>query len=100
MNADAAAAARKVKPSILRGQQKKKFKPIKIPSGAITMMMANKQLGVLDDDDNVQGRMIYAAKIANIDYFRCDSLVPKEEPLKEIHNKVNLSHAEEIQYIK
>ena len=42
--------------------------------------------------------MAYAVKMANINYSCCDSLVPKEEPIKDVHYKVNLSYAEEIKY--
>ena len=53
---------------------------------------------MLDDDNNITEFMVYSAKIANIDYSRCNSLVLKEEPVQEMHYKVNLSHAEEIEY--
>ena len=48
----------------------------------------------MDDNDNVTGYLTYSARMANVDYSRCDSLVPKEEPTKEIYYKVNLSHAD------
>ena len=53
---------------------------------------------MFNDNNNVTGYLTYSVKITNIDYSRCDSLVPKEEPAKEIHYKVNLLHAEEIEY--
>ena len=56
-----AAAIRKEIPSMLRGQQKKKSKSNKMPSGAIVKMMANKQLRVLDDNNNVSEYLIYSA---------------------------------------
>ena len=92
-----ATVARKTKPSILRGQQKKQFKLSEIPSGEIAKVMANKQLQVLDDDNNVSKYLTYSTKTRKINYPRCDSLVPEEEPVKKMHYKVNLSHPEEIE---
>ena len=69
-----------------------------MPSGAITKMMANKQLRVLNDNNNVQRWMAYTAKMTNIDYSRCNSFVLKKQPVKEVHDKFNLLHTEEIQY--
>ena len=61
-------------------------------------MMANKQLQVIDGD-NVAGYMTYSAKMANIDFYsQCDSLVPVDGPTKEVHYKVNLMPAEELEY--
>ena len=34
----------------------------------------------------------------NIDYSWCDSLVPNEEPFKEVHYEVNLLHSHEMEY--
>ena len=42
--------------------------------------------------------MTYAAKVANIDYSWCDSLVPDKESVKDVHYKVNLLHSEELEY--
>ena len=36
--------------------------------------------------------------MANIDYSRCDSLVPTADPVKDLHYKVNLLHSHEIEY--
>ena len=40
----------------------------------------------------------YQANVAAIDYSRCDSLVPSEKPFKNVHYKVNLLHAHELEY--
>ena len=69
-----------------------------MPAGLVAKMMSNKQQRVVDDYNNITEYLNYSAKMTNIDYSRCDSLVPKEQPAKEIHYKVNLSHAEEIEY--
>ena len=42
--------------------------------------------------------MTYAAKVANVDYARCDSLFPDNKPVKDVHYKVNLLHSEELEY--
>ena len=42
--------------------------------------------------------MTYSSKMANIDYSRCDSLVPYDDPVKVVHYKVNLLHSEELEY--
>ena len=52
---------------------------------------------MIDKHDNVLGHMTYSAKMTNIDYTRCDSLVSEEEPVKNVHYKVNLLHAEEME---
>ena len=45
------------------------------------------------------GWISYSAKMLNIDFYsRCDSLVPEDEPVMDIHYKVNLTHAEELEY--
>ena len=36
--------------------------------------------------------------MTNIDYSSCDSLVSDEEPVKDVHYKVNLLHSEELEY--
>ena len=69
-----------------------------MPAGAIAKIMTNKQQQVVDDNNNVTGYLIYSAMMTTIDYSCCDSLVPEEEPIKEIHYKVNLLYAEEIEY--
>ena len=69
-----------------------------MPSGAIAKLMANKQIQMIDEKDNVMGSMTYSVKMTNIDYARYDSLVPKEKPIKDVQYIVNLSHAEEIEY--
>ena len=67
-----------------------------MPIGLIAKIMTNKQQQVVDDDNNITGYLTYSARMTNIDYFCCDSLLPEEQPAKEIHNKVNLSYAAEI----
>ena len=42
--------------------------------------------------------MTYAAKMTNIHYSRCDSLVPIKEPTVDLHYKVNLRHSYKIEY--
>ena len=43
--------------------------------------------------------MTYSTKMANIDYYSCcDSLVPEDEPVKDVHYKVNLLNTEELEY--
>ena len=55
-------------------------------------MMASKQDVVVDGKTGkIKGWFTYSAKMTNIDYSYCDSLVPEEEPAKEIRYKVNLS---------
>ena len=46
----------------------------------------------------VIGWMTYAVNLANIDYSRCNRLVPNKEPVKDVHYKVNLLHSEELEY--
>ena len=61
-------------------------------------MMTNNQLRVMDGD-NVAGYMTYSTKMANIDFYSCcNSLVPVDEPNKGVYYKVNLMHAEELEY--
>ena len=50
---------------------------------------------MIDNNNNVMGWMTYSAKTANIDFYsHCDSLVPEDELVNNVHYKVNLSHAE------
>ena len=95
LNVNAAAAREGKPPNIL---QKKQFKSSKMPSGSIAKMMANKQLRVLDKDDDVQGWLTYSTRMKSINYSFCDTLVSGEEPIKDVHYKVNLSHTEELEY--
>ena len=98
-----AAAAKKPRPtSILKGKssrRKKLYKSSKMPAGAVPKMMASKQLEVRDPVTNeLVSYMTYAAKMATIDYSRCDSLVPIEEPTVDVHYKVNLCHSYKMEY--
>ena len=68
-------------------------------AGGVPKMMASKQLEVRDPVTNkLVSYITYAAKMATIDYSRCDSLVPIEEPVVDLHYKVNLLHSYEIEY--
>ena len=94
-----AAAAKKLRPtSILRNRKKKILKASEMPAGAVLKMMANKQLK-LNEEDKVTAYMTYTGNMTNIDYSRCDSLVPIAEPVVEdLHYKVNLLHSHEMKY--
>ena len=97
-NVNAAAATKKERPSILKGNRRNNFKSNEMPTGAISKIMANKQVKMMDGD-NVAGYMKYSAKMANIDFYSCcDSLVSEKEPVKNVHYKVNLLHSEELEY--
>ena len=63
-----AAAAKKPRPtSILRNRKKKILKSNEMPAGAVSKMMASKQLNLMDGD-KVTTYMTYAGNMANIDY--------------------------------
>ena len=83
------AAAKKTRLSILKGKssrRKKLYKSSEMPAGAFPKMMASKQLEVRDPDTNkLVSYMTYAAKMTNIHYSRCDSLVPIKEPAVNLH---------------
>ena len=98
LNVNAAVAAKKQRPpSILKGRGRTTLKSSEMPAGAISKMMANKQFKVIDfTTKKVAGWMTYAAKMATIDYSQCDNLVPNKEPVKDVHYKVNILHAEEL----
>ena len=101
LNVNAAAAKKARARSILIGKSRKKkiFKAIEMPAGASPKMMASKKLEVRDPVINdLVPYMTYAAKMATIDYFQCDSLVPIEEPAVDLHYKVNLRHSYEMEY--
>ena len=54
---------------------------------------------MIDKNDIVLGHMTYSAKMTNINYTRCDSLISEEaESVNIVHYKVNLHHAEELEY--
>ena len=95
-----AAAAKKQRPSILKGNRKEKtFKANEMPAGAVPKMMASKQMKVMTPEgDKVAAYLTFSVNKANIDYSRCDSLVPNEEPVKEAHCKVNLLYSHEMEY--
>ena len=67
LNVNATAAARKSKPSILRGKQKKQVKSSEMPTGAVAKMMAKKIATNVGEKDNVLGWMAYSTKMAYID---------------------------------
>ena len=79
-----AAAATKTK-GILRqakGQRKQPrtlSKSLEMPVGSVVKMMVSKQDAVIDrKTSRTKGYFIYSARMTNIDYSRCDSLVPEE----------------------
>ena len=100
LNVNAAAATKKQRPpSILKGRGRRTFKSSEMLVGAVPKMTANKQFKVIDPiTEKVIGWMTYTAKVTNIDYSQCDSLVPNKEPVKDVHCKVNLLHSEELDY--
>ena len=75
-----AAAAKKQRPSILKGSRRKILKSSEMLAGAVPKMMASKQLKVMDGD-KVAAYLTYSTKMTNIDYSCCDSLVPDNEPV-------------------
>ena len=94
-----AAAVKKQRPSILRNRKKKTFKASEMSAGAVPKIMASKQMKVMTPEgDKVAAYLTFLGNMANIDYSRCDSLVPIEEPVKEAHYKVNLLHSHEMEY--
>ena len=95
-----AAAAKKQRPSILkRNREKKPFKASEMLAGVVPKMMVSKQMKVTTPErDKVAAYLTFLGNMANIDYSRCDSLVPSEEPFEEAHYKVNLLHSHEMEY--
>ena len=105
VNAAAAAAATKSKstpPGILKvrgnGRRRKKqiFKSSEIPAGAVSKMMANQQMRLIDQNDNVVSYWTgHQASMTVMDYSRCDSLMtdPIDAPPPiDLHYKVHLMH--------
>ena len=78
------AAAEKQRPIILKqkGNRKKQIlKASEMPAGAVPKMMASKQMKVMTPEgDKVAAYLTFLGNTANIDYSRCDSLVPIEAP--------------------
>ena len=89
-----AAAAKKHRSSILKGNRSKKIlRASEMPVGAVSKIMASKQMKVMDRD-KASAYLTYAGNMVNIDYSRCDSLVSIVEPVgKDSHYKVNLPHS-------
>ena len=83
MNVNTAAAAKKQRPSILKGNRRKNFKSSEMPAGVISKMMASKQLKVMDGD-KVAAYLTYSTMMTNIDYSCCDSIVPDNKPVKDV----------------
>ena len=95
LNANAAAST-KPKRSILKRGGKKVFKSSEIPVAAVAKMMASKQLEVRDlITTEIVSYMTYAAKMANVDYTRFDSMITEDVADNKIHYNANLSHAHE-----
>ena len=62
-----------------------------MPAGLVAKMMASQQDRIVDSQTGeTKGYSIYSIRMTNIDYSRCDSLVPEEQPANEIHYKVNI----------
>ena len=94
-----AAAAKKQQPSILRNRKNKILKASEMPAGAVSKMMTSKQMKMMTPEcDSVAAYLTFSGNMANIDYSRCDTLVPIAEPVKESHYKVNLLHSHKIVY--
>ena len=85
LNVNTAAVSRRPKKSILKGKGKKLFKSSEMPTGAVAKMMASEQVRMIDNNNNVLGQMTYCAKMTNIDYTRCDSLVQKKKNLSTLY---------------
>ena len=102
LNVNAAAARKARTTSILKGKPRKKrriFKASEMTAGVVPKMMASKQLEVRDPDTKeLISYITYAAKMATINYSRCDSLVPIEQPDVDLHYKVNLRHSYKMEY--
>ena len=106
LNVSATAAATNAKPtSILREKipkRKNLYRSSEMPAGAVSKMLASKQLKLRDPKTNeLISYMTYAAKMAVMDYSQCDSLLPipiKQPPPIDLHYKVNLLHQHEIEY--
>ena len=66
-----------------------------MPAGSITK---SQQIDVVIDGKTgkTKGWFTYSTKITNTDYSCWDSLVPEEQPIKEIRNKINLSKQDRI----
>ena len=88
----------------MKGKRKKKlFKSSEMPAGAVSKMMANQQLRLMDKDDNVVSYWTghQQANMAVMDYSRCDSLLPPQidvPPPVDVHYKVHLLHQHEVDY--
>ena len=50
------------------------------------------------DRTKVAAYITMVRNMANIDYSRCDSLVPTADPVEDLHYKVNLLHTHKIEY--
>ena len=79
-----AAAATKIKGIICqaKGQRKQPrtlLKSSEMSAGLIAKIMVRKQVVVIDRKiDQTKGYFIYSTRMININYSRCDSLVPEE----------------------
>ena len=100
-----AAAATKSRPqSILKvkgKKQKKIFRASEMPAGAVSKMMANQQLRLINKDDKVVSYWTMHAKMVVMDHSRCDSLIQTQieaPPPVDLYYKVNLLHHHEMEY--
>ena len=50
------------------------------------------------EGDKIAAYLTFSGNMANIDYSRCNSLVPSEAPFEKLHYKVNLRHSHEMEY--
>lgn len=68
-----------------------------MPAVLVAKMMASQQNRTVDSKSGqTKGYFIYSVRMTNIDYYRCDSLVPEKQSAKEINYNVNLSERDKI----
>ena len=60
-------------------------------SGAPAKLLANEQLTLIDKSGNTYGHMTFRSYMAQLNYSRCDALIPPIAPTLEIHYKMNLA---------
>ena len=71
-----------------------------MPAGAVSKMMANKQLRLMNED-KVHLYWTMHAKMAVMDYSQCDSLLPppiEAPPPVDLHYKFHLLHQHKLDY--
>ena len=103
MNVSAAAAMKARSSSILKQKRRKKiFKASEMLADAVPKIMASKQMPVMTPDGKkVAAYLTMAENMTNMNYSRCDSLIPipiEQPPLVDLHYKVHLLHQHELDY--